>query len=83
VPPAALKEAVRRTAPDTVVLWSQTPETAHRGQLDDVLAVRPAPKLVLAAGPGWRDLPASVLAPSDLAEAVAMITGVPVENPGA
>jgi DNA-binding transcriptional MerR regulator len=81
VPPSALREAIRRTAPDIVVLWSQTADTAHRRQIDDVLAARPSPKLVLAAGPGWRDLPDGVHAPSDLVDAVSMIAGEPIDPP--
>jgi DNA-binding transcriptional MerR regulator len=75
VPRSALREAIRRTAPDIVVVWSQTEETGSRGQLDDVLTVRPAPKLVLAAGPGWGAVPDGVFQPADLLEAVGMITG--------
>jgi DNA-binding transcriptional MerR regulator len=78
VPPAALRHAVRRTVPDAVLLWAQTDQTAHVGQLTDVLAVRPPPKLVLAGGPGWGELPADVRQPATLAEAVAMISGEPV-----
>ncbi len=81
VPPAALREAIRRTAPDIVVLWSQAAETGGREQLDDVLAARPSPKLLLAAGPGWHELPDGVGSPTELAEAVALITGRVEELP--
>ncbi|MCP2322620.1 hypothetical protein HDA40_001127 [Hamadaea flava] len=83
VPPDALREAVRRAGPDIVVLWSQTRETAHVGQLADVLAARPAPKLVLAGGPGWDGvrLPEAVRRPRSLAEAVGLVTGrQPIES---
>lgn len=75
VPPEALREAVRRAGPDIVLLWSQSEDTAHVSQLNDVLSARPSPKLVLAGGPGWSEVPAGVYRPADLAAAVAMITG--------
>ncbi|MFE9458524.1 MerR family transcriptional regulator [Streptomyces californicus] len=59
LPVAALVEAVRRTGPDAVVLWAQSPETASGAPVARVDAVewgvrgarrRPA---VLVAGPGW------------------------------
>jgi hypothetical protein len=75
VPPPALRHAIRRTAPDTLVLWAQTEQTAHVEQLTDVLAARPTPKLLLAGGPGWSTLPPHVRHPATLVEAVAMITG--------
>lgn len=77
VPRAALRDAMRRAGPDIVVLWSQTARTAHLDQLSDVVDARPAPKLILAAGPGW-DGEATVdgvLRPVNLADAVAMVTG--------
>lgn len=82
VPPAALRQALRRTAPDTVMLWSQTEQTADVDQVADVLAARPTPKLVLVGGPGWGDVPPHVLKPATLAEAVAMITGEPAGGEG-
>jgi hypothetical protein len=77
VPPTALRDAVRRAGPDIVVLWSQTTETAHLDQLNDSLRARPAPKMVLAAGPGWdgTDMPDPVHRPGALAEAVSLIVG--------
>jgi MerR family transcriptional regulator, light-induced transcriptional regulator len=74
VPPQALRQAVRRAGPDIVMLWSQTADTAHLSQLNDVLNARPIPKLVLAGGPGWSQVPARVLQPTDLAETLAMIS---------
>lgn len=82
VPPLALRHALRRTAPDTVLLWSQTEQTAHVTQLTDVLAARPAPKLVLVGGPGWSEPPPGVRQPTTLAEAVTMITGGLVPDGG-
>jgi hypothetical protein len=77
VPPSALRDAIRRAGPDVVVLWSQTADTAHREQLTDAVTTRPAPKLVIAAGPGWNgvELPDGVRRPSTLDDAVTAIAG--------
>ncbi|GLZ56771.1 MULTISPECIES: MerR family transcriptional regulator [Micromonospora] len=78
VPVAALVEAVNRTGPAAVVLWSQTRATADPAQLSALLAAPRRPLLVLAAGPGWRadTLPAGVVRPVDLAEAVSLSAAV-------
>lgn len=78
VPVAALVEAVNRTGPAAVVLWSHTRATADPGQLSALLAAPRRPLLVLAAGPGWRadTLPAGVVRPVDLAEAVSLSAAV-------
>ncbi|MEV0717407.1 MerR family transcriptional regulator [Asanoa sp. NPDC050611] len=72
VPPAALSDAVDRTGPAVVMLWSHAAETAHLAQL---LALQDAPRrpvLILAGGPGWTAdaLPEGVVAPADLADAL-------------
>lgn len=78
VPVAALVEAVNRTGPAAVVLWSHTRATADPAQLSALLAAPRRPLLILAAGPGWRAdaLPAGVVRPVDLAEAVALAVAV-------
>ncbi|MGW5558431.1 MerR family transcriptional regulator [Micromonospora sp. NPDC003944] len=78
VPVAALVEAVNRTGPAAVVLWSHTRATADPAQLGALLAAPRRPLLVLAAGPGWRadTLPAGVVRPVDLAEAVSLSAAV-------
>ncbi|RQX14214.1 MerR family transcriptional regulator [Micromonospora ureilytica] len=78
VPVAALVEAVNRTGPAAVVLWSHTRATADPVQLSALLAAPRRPLLVLAAGPGWRadTLPAGVVRPVDLAEAVSLSAAV-------
>ncbi|MFD2763887.1 MerR family transcriptional regulator [Micromonospora eburnea] len=78
VPVPALVEAVTRTGPAAVVLWSHTRETADPDQLSALLAVPRRPLLVLAAGPGWQAdaLPAGVVRPVDLAEAVSLAVAV-------
>ncbi|MCX4468942.1 MerR family transcriptional regulator [Micromonospora sp. NBC_01655] len=78
VPAAALVEAVNRTGPAAVVVWSHLQATADPAQLTVLLASPRRPLLVLAAGPGWRadSLPAGVVRPVDLAEAVALALAV-------
>ncbi|SCL23750.1 B12 binding domain-containing protein [Micromonospora nigra] len=78
VPVAALIEAIRRTGPAAVVVWSHTRATADPAQLTALFAAPRRPLLVLAAGPGWRAdlLPAGVVRPVDLAEAVSLAVAV-------
>ncbi|MGW3606648.1 MerR family transcriptional regulator [Micromonospora sp. NPDC005161] len=78
VPVAALVEAVTRTGPAAVVLWSHTRATADPAQLSALLAAPRRPLLVLAAGPGWRaeTLPSGVVRPADLTEAVSLAVAV-------
>lgn len=52
VPADALVQAVRRTGPGAVLVWSQLEATADTAVLDAIPDCRPAPA-VLAAGPGW------------------------------
>jgi hypothetical protein len=74
VPPQALADAVARTGPTAVVLWSQTPGTGDPTQLTR-LAVPPHPPLLLAAaGPGWPSvLPPGVSHPTSLLEALDLV----------
>ncbi|MFK3982792.1 MerR family transcriptional regulator [Micromonospora sp. NPDC050397] len=85
VPMAALVDAVARTGPAVVVLWSHAPATADPAQLRAVLAGPRRPALLLAAGPGWRaeELPAGVDHPASLAEALALTVAVPGPPEGA
>lgn len=75
VPPDALADAVARTAPAVVVIWSQLPATADPAQLTALLSGAHRPMLVVAAGPGWRreTLPAEVVIPTGLADAVDLV----------
>ncbi|HEX4091009.1 MAG TPA: MerR family transcriptional regulator [Trebonia sp.] len=50
VPMPSLVRAVRETGPETVVLWSQQPQTARR---DELRALRALPVRLVIAGPGW------------------------------
>lgn len=78
VPLNALLEAVNRTGPAAVVLWSHTRTTADPAQLTALLTGPRRPLLVLAAGPGWLadSLPAGVVRPVDLTEAVSLAVAV-------
>ncbi|MFH0243953.1 MerR family transcriptional regulator [Streptomyces sp. HK10] len=81
VPAGAMEEAVRRTGPYAVVLWSQTRRTADPALVHRVRAtawgvrgarVRPA---VLVAGPGWRGLRLpGILRPRGLRDALDLLT---------
>ncbi|MFE7093993.1 MerR family transcriptional regulator [Streptomyces erythrochromogenes] len=84
VPPEALDQAVRRTGPAAVVLWSQARSTANPPLARHISEVgwgvrgaraRPA---VLPAGPGWagQPLPPGTLRPRGLREALALLGGL-------
>jgi DNA-binding transcriptional MerR regulator len=75
VPSQALTDAVRRTGPGAVVVWSHAASTADPRQLRRLAAVRPRPILLAAAGPGWaeRRLPAGYERPADLTAAVDLV----------
>ncbi|BFU48165.1 hypothetical protein KRMM14A1004_64020 [Krasilnikovia sp. MM14-A1004] len=76
VPQRALDEAVARTGPTAVVLWSQQRQTAAPGQLRGLLDAPHRPLLVAAAGPGWdrAAMPEGVPVLDSLPEAVAAVT---------
>ena len=76
VPPQALVDAVVRTGPVAVVLWSQLPDTGDPSQWEHLLASGHAPLLVGAAGPGWpaEGLPEGVVRLRSLAEGVELIS---------
>jgi MerR family transcriptional regulator, light-induced transcriptional regulator len=78
VPVAALVDAVTRTGPAAVVLWSHARTTADPAQLRAVLAGEHPPVLLLAAGPGWpaETLPAGVLRPASLSEALSLTVAI-------
>jgi DNA-binding transcriptional MerR regulator len=79
VPQHALVAAVRRTGPTAVVLWSHTPDTADLDLLMAITAERVRPLVVAAAGPGWfrEKLPAGVVTPDSLGEAVELLADLP------
>jgi methanogenic corrinoid protein MtbC1 len=74
VPPKALRATIRRTGPVAVMIWAQMRSTADPTQLVDLLTGHGRPALVAPAGPGWdrETLPAGVVVPADLAEAVSI-----------
>jgi hypothetical protein len=74
VPPRALRAAIRRTGPAAVLIWAHQRSVADPAQLSGLLTGRGRPAVIAAAGPGWdRDtVPAGVVVPADLAEAVAI-----------
>jgi MerR family transcriptional regulator, light-induced transcriptional regulator len=75
VPPRALDDAITRTGPAAVVLWSQTTATGDPAQLTRVAAHPQRPLLLAAAGPGWpAELPPEVARLTDLAEGVELLS---------
>jgi DNA-binding transcriptional MerR regulator len=76
VPQRALLDAVNRTRPAVVVLWSQLPDTGGVKQLERLLGVPHPPLMIAAAGPGWptADLPPQVTTLGNLADAVRAVT---------
>ena len=76
VPPQALGDAVARTGPTAVVVWSSISRTGDPEQLRRILAGPHPPVLVAAAGPGWppRGLPAGVQPLGTLTEAVRIVS---------
>lgn len=76
VPPRALRDAVARTGPVAVVLWSQMPSTGNAGQWTHLLSGPHRPLLAAAAGPGWSEaeLPDDVTTVSSLTEAVRLVS---------
>lgn len=78
VPTEALADAVRRTGPAVVFVWSQLAATGDVGQLDVLPRQRPAPLLV-TGGPGWgRSVPPPAVHVEDLTDAVTLISGAAV-----
>jgi MerR family transcriptional regulator, light-induced transcriptional regulator len=75
VPPQALIDAMNRTGPDVVVVWSQLASTGNPEQWHRLLAAAHTPLMCVAAGPGWaaEGLPEGVVRPGSLAEAVRII----------
>lgn len=78
VPTASLVDAVARTGPSAVVLWSQTAETGSADQWEILLTSGYAPLLPAAAGPGWpaEGLPDGVTRLNSLPEAVRVLSAV-------
>ena len=78
VPTEALADAVRRTGPAVVFVWSQLAATGDVGQLEELPRQRPAP-LFVTGGPGWgRSVPPPAVHVEDLTDAVTLISGAAV-----
>lgn len=76
VPPRALEDAVTRTGPAAVVLWSHTAGTGDVGQLARVVEHPHRPLLLAAGGPGWPGvLPGGVAQLTTLGSAVSLVQG--------
>ncbi|HEU0088163.1 MAG TPA: B12-binding domain-containing protein, partial [Pseudonocardiaceae bacterium] len=85
VPPQALGDAMARTGPAAVVVWSSTARTADPEQVRRLVAGPHPPLLVAAAGPGWaqRDLPPGVPQLTSLTEAVRIVSAAAADAPAA
>jgi hypothetical protein len=75
VPFRALLDAVDRTGPAAVVLWSQLRSSGNVDQLERLLALPHPPLVVGAAGPGWptADLPPAATPLGNLTDAVRVV----------
>jgi MerR family transcriptional regulator, light-induced transcriptional regulator len=75
VPAQALDDAITRTGPAAVILWSSMPHTGTPEQLTRAATNPHPPLLVAAAGPGWRleNLPRGVLHLTSLVQAIDLI----------
>ncbi|MGW2398035.1 MerR family transcriptional regulator [Kitasatospora sp. NPDC001664] len=81
VPPRALLDALERTGPGAVMLWSQHPTTADAHLVRRVLTTTWGPRgarthaRVLAAGPGWHrgDHPEGTTSPRSLPAALDLL----------
>lgn len=72
-PADALGQAMRRTGPGGVLVWSQTPQTGDPAALAVLPDLRPEP-LVLLGGPGWWPVePPRGQRVHDLSEAITML----------
>ena len=76
VPTNALRDAVARTGPAVVLVWSQMQDTGNPAQLDHLLSGPNRPLLVTVAGPGWvkDDLPDEIPLLGNLTDAVRVIS---------
>lgn len=78
VPPSALRDAVRRTGPKAVLVWSQLPGTGDPAQLAALMEVRPRPAVLAVAGPGWPadGLSEGFVRPPSLGQALSLLLSV-------
>lgn len=72
-PVDALGQAMRRTGPGAVLVWSQTPQTGDPAEFAALPELRPEP-LLLLGGPGWWPVePPRGERTGDLSEAITML----------
>jgi DNA-binding transcriptional MerR regulator len=72
LPATALADAVRRSGPAAVFVWSQLPATGDPSAIEALPSLRPAPLLVVG-GPGWDGAPAGTVVATDLSSAADLI----------
>jgi hypothetical protein len=72
VPTGSLLEAVRRTGPAVVVIWSHSTATGDPAQLRALQELPARPAIIVAAGPGWTSPPPGILTPATLADAMSI-----------
>jgi hypothetical protein len=72
MPVAALADAVRRSGPAAVFIWSQLERTADPRRLAALPTLRPA-TIVVVGGPGWGSAPPGAVLAADLGDAVDLI----------
>jgi hypothetical protein len=82
VPPQALGDAMARTGPAAVVVWSQTPRTGNPDQLRRLQTGPHPPLLVAAAGPGWspRELPTGIRTLDSLPDAIRIVSAAAADT---
>lgn len=80
VPPQALRDAVARTGPAAVVVWSQLPGTGDPEQLRHLTEGPYQPLLAAVAGPGWNTehMPEGLTMLRSLTEAVELVTAAAI-----
>ncbi|GAA3344184.1 hypothetical protein GCM10020358_46410 [Amorphoplanes nipponensis] len=80
VPARAVADAIARTGPAVLVLWSQLPGSADPAQWTHVLSGKHRPLLAAAAGPGWLpdQLPDGVTLIGSLPDAVRLVSAAAV-----
>jgi MerR family transcriptional regulator, light-induced transcriptional regulator len=76
MPTQALIDAVTRTGPAAVVVWSQLPETGDPAQLHALQRGPYRPLLIAAGGPGWSGVPDGISHLTSLGSALDAISTV-------
>jgi MerR family transcriptional regulator, light-induced transcriptional regulator len=74
VPPRALADAIARTGPVVVIIWSQLPASGDPAQIEAILTAPHRPLVVAQAGPGWTGVPEGAVHLDSLQAAVEAVT---------